>query len=167
MTRRWWIFWAGVIVLLGSAVGAAVTLDQRAEAMRGWEDATRSLDLPLKLPLAGVNVELQQYDDETLARELTRIEDAGFHWVRQTLLWEQIEPEPGDYDWAAYDQIVAAVAERPDLELVAVLDGAPRWARHPLAPDHPFAPPESVGDYAAFAGQVAARYADSDRKSVV
>ena len=161
MTRRWWIFWAGVIVLLGSAVGAAVTLDQRAEAMRGWEDATRSLDLPLKLPLAGVNVELQQYDDETLARELARIEDAGFHWVRQTLLWEQIEPEPGDYDWAAYDQIVAAVAERPGLELVAVLDGAPRWARHPLAPDHPFAPPESVGDYAAFAGQVAARYADS------
>lgn len=161
MTRRWWAFWLSVIVLLGSAVGAVIALDQRAEAVRGWEDATRTLDLPLKLPLAGVNVELTQYDDEALARELGRIEAAGFHWVRQTLLWEQIEPQPGEYDWTAYDRIVAAVAEHPGLALVAVLDGTPRWARHPLAPDHPFAPPESVAQYAAFAGQVAARYADS------
>ena len=161
MRRGWLVFWAGVILLLGSAVGAVVTLDRRAEALRGWEDATRTLDMPLKLPLAGVNVELTQYDDETLARELARIEDAGFHWVRQTLRWEQVEPQPGEYEWATYDRIVSAVAEHPGLALVLVLDGSPRWARHPLAPEHPFAPPNSPADYAAFAGQVAARYADT------
>lgn len=161
MTRRWWVFWISVIALLGSVVGAVVTLDRRAEAVRGWEDATRTLDLPLKLPLPGVNAELTQYADEPLARELDRIEAAGFYWVRQTVLWEQIEPARGTYDWTAYDRIISAVAEHPGLALVAVLDGAPRWARHPLAPDHPFAPPESVADYAAFAGQVAARYADA------
>ena len=47
------------------------------------------------------------------------------------------------------------------LRLVAVLDGTPPWARHTLAPDHPFAPPASVGDYANFAGAVAERYGDS------
>src|SRR5690606_232436 len=161
MRRGWLVFWAGVILLLGSAVGAVVTLDRRAEALRGWEDATRTLDLPLKLPLAGVNVELTQYDDETLARELARIEGAGFHWVRQPLRWEQVEPQSGEYEWAAYDRIVSAVAEHPGLALVLVLDGSPGWARHPLAPEHPFAPPNSPADYATFAGQVAARYADT------
>ena len=161
MIRRWLVFWAGLVVLLGGATGAAVTLDRQAVALRGWADATRTLDLPLRLPLAGVNVELTQYDDAALERELARIEAAGFHWVRQSVRWDQIEPERGALDWTELDRIVAAVAEQPKLALVAVIDGAPRWARHPLAPDHPFAPPESVGDYAAFAGAVAARYADA------
>lgn len=158
MIRRWLVFWTGLIVVLGSATGAVVTLDQQAVALRGWADATRTLDLPLRLPLAGVNVELTQYDDAALARELARIEEAGFHWVRQPVRWDEIEPEQGAFAWAQYDRIVDAVAERSGLALVAVIDGTPHWARHPLAPDHPFAPPESAGDFAVFAGTVAARY---------
>ncbi len=160
MSRGWLVFWAGLILALGSAVGGLVTLNQRAGLLRGWEDATATLDLPLRVPLAGVNVELTQYDDPTLERELDRIAAAGFHWVRQPVLWERIEPERGVFDWSAYDRIVEAVAARPGLALIAVLDGTPRWARHTLAPDHPFAPPASVADFGAFAAAVAGRYAD-------
>lgn len=161
MNARWLILLGCVLLALGSGVGALVTQDQRAYETRGWEDATETLDLPYRLPLAGVNVDLLQYDPDELATELDRIAAAGFTWVRQPFLWAQIEPQPGEYDWGAYDTIVAAVDAVEALQLVAVLDGTPPWARDPLAPEHPFAPPESVADYGRFAGAVAERYAGS------
>lgn len=160
MRARWLVFWACLILIAGSAVGAWAALQARAEDTRGWERATETLDLPHRLPLAGVNVELTQYAPGDLARELDRIVAAGFTWVRQPFLWASIEPEPGVYTWDAYDALVEAVAAREGLALVAVLDGTPPWARHELAPDHPYAPPASVTAYGEFAGAVAARYAD-------
>ncbi len=161
MIKRWLLFWVCVLLVAGSGVGGLVTLDQRAYATRGWENATDTLELPSRLPLAGVNVDLQQYSPEELFTQLDRIATAGFTWVRQSFLWQDIEPEPGQYHWDTYDAIVAAVKAHETLQLVAVLDGTPPWARHPLAPGHPFAPPASVGDYARFAGALAARYRDS------
>ncbi len=159
MRARWLFFWACLAVIAGSAVGAWAALQARAEDVRGWEQATETFDLPYRLPLAGVNVELTQYAPGDLAHELDRIAAAGFTWVRQPFLWAIIEPEPGVYAWDAYDAIVEAVAACDGLALVAVLDGTPPWARHELAPDHPYAPPASVTAYGEFAGAVAARYA--------
>jgi O-antigen ligase len=158
---RWLLWWGCIVLALGSAVGAWSTLDRRTSATRGWVDATATLDLPYRLPLAGVNVALAQYTPDELQTQLDRIAAAGFTWVRQPFLWEDIEPEPGRYTWDAYDTIVAAVQAHDSLRLVAVLDGTPPWARNPLAPDHPFSPPASVGDYANFARAVAERYGDS------
>jgi O-antigen ligase len=160
MRARWLVWWACLALLAGSAVGAWAALRARAEDGRGWEQATRTFDLPYRLPLAGVNVELTQYAPADLARELDRIAAAGFTWVRQPFLWATIEPEPGVYAWDAYDAVVEAVAAREGLALVAVLDGTPPWARHELAPEHPYAPPASVIAFGDFAGAVAARYAD-------
>ncbi|MBN1203071.1 MAG: O-antigen ligase family protein [Anaerolineae bacterium] len=161
MNRQWVVFAACVLIVLGSLVGAAVALDQRAYHTRGWEDAAGTLDLPERLPLAGVNVDLRQVTPGDLPAELDRIAALGFTWVRQSFLWQDIEPEQGEYTWDVYDAIVAAVGERDDLQLVAVLDGTPPWARHTLAPEHPYAPPASVSEYGHFAGMVAARYADT------
>lgn len=165
MRRSIWMPGAALLVALvlglGSVVGALVALQERAEALRGWVDATETRDVPHRLPLAGINVALTQYDDAQLARELARMAEAGFTWVRQPFLWQEIEPDPGVFQWDAYDRIVAAVDATPGLELVALLDGTPAWARHHLAPQHPFAPPASVSAYGAFAGAVASRYADS------
>lgn len=161
MKTRGLIFALCILLAVGSGVGALVAADQHAIAVRGWENAAESLDLPYRLPLTGVNVDLLQYAPDELERELDRIAGAGFTWVRQAFLWEAIEPEPGAFEWGAYDALVAAVAARESLQLVAVLDGTPLWARHVLAPEHPFAPPASVSDYGRFAGAVAARYADS------
>lgn len=161
MTRRWVLWWLCIILALGSAVGGWATSETRSDDLRGWVDATTTQDLPQKLPLAGVNVELTQYAPDQLASELTRIAAAGFTWVRQPFLWSDIEPVQGEFAWSAYDALVEAVAQVPQLQLVAVLDGSPGWARHALAPEHPFAPPASVVQYAAFAGAVAERYAET------
>ncbi len=74
----------------------------------------------------GVNVALEQYANPAAA-----LDDLGaFHWLRQTFPWEQIEPEAGRYDWAAWDRLVAQATAR-DHELIAVLNYAPAWARAP------------------------------------
>jgi len=160
INTRWLLWWGCIVLALGSAIGAWSTLDRRATATRGWVDATGTLDLPYRLPLAGVNVELAQYSPKELETQLDRIAAAGFTWVRQPFLWQDIEPEPGRYTWETYDTVVAAVQAHTSLRLVAVLDGTPPWARNSLAPDHPFAPPASVG-IMPFRGAVAERYGDS------
>lgn len=158
---KWLGWWLCILLVVGSVGGYWVAETERADATRGWIDATETLDLPLRLPLVGVNVELTQYAPDELETELAKIEAAGFTWVRQSFWWEQIEPEAGIFEWDTYDAIVAAVDAHVGLQLVAVLDGTPGWARHRLAPDHPYAPPASPEAYGAFAQAVAARYADS------
>lgn len=148
-------------LVLGSLVAAASARQQRAIDTRGWVNAAETSGVPVRLPLAGVNVDLRQYDAAELDEQLDRIEQAGFVWVRQPFLWQDIEPERGQFDWDAYDALVAAVAAHPGLRIVAVLDGTPAWARHELAPDHPYAPPASVNQYADFARAVAQRYSDA------
>jgi hypothetical protein len=151
----------GLLILAGLATGAGA-LYQRGVALRGWEDPARAPDLPDRLPLAGVNVELTQYDQQTLDRELGRIAAAGFTWLRQPFLWSEVEPEPGRLDFSRYDPIVDAVVAHKSLRIVAVLDSAPRWARRTeaSAADRLFAPPASMAAFANFAGEFARRYAD-------
>jgi hypothetical protein len=121
INTRWLLWWGCIVLALGSAIGAWSTLDRRATATRGWVDATGTLDLPYRLPLAGVNVELAQYSPKELETQLDRIAAAGFTWVRQPFLWQDIEPEPGRYAWETYDTVVAAVRTHDSLRLVAVL----------------------------------------------
>ncbi len=142
---------------LATAVGAA---SQRAVALRGWSDPAHDANLPQHVPLAGVNVELTRYDSAALDRELTKMAAAGFVWVRQTFNWQDIEPTQGQFDFSKYDPIVAAVAAHPPLQIVAVLDNSPAWARRTEASDRLSAPPASMAAFGEFAGQVAARYGD-------
>jgi O-antigen ligase len=106
----------------------------------------------------GVNVELDQYDDEELAHALDQIALAGFQWVRQTFPWAEIEPRPGEFDWRMADRVVAACDAR-DLDLIAVLDTAPAWAR-PAGTSNEHTPPCEVADFGGFARAFAARYGD-------
>src|SRR5258708_11152292 len=103
---------------LATAVGAA---SQRAVAVRGWADPARNPDLPWQLPLAGVNVELTQYDAASLDHELTAISKAGFVWVRQTFAWQDIEATKSQFDFSKYDPIVAPLPPHPPLNLVSAL----------------------------------------------
>lgn len=118
--------------------------------------------LPPHVPQAavnpfGVNAALEQYDEAELAQALTLIEDGGFQWVRQTFPWADIEAQPGQYDWAAWDRIVTAVREH-DLNLIAVLDTAPEWARR--ATDR-HSPPREMADFGCFAQAFAQRYGEA------
>ncbi len=115
--------------------------------------------LPPDVPQAtvnpfGVNVALEQYDEAELEQALTLIEGGGFQWLRQTFPWADIEAQAGQYDWAAWDRIVAAVQEH-DLNLIAVLDTSPEWAQR--AADR-YSPPQEMADFGRFAQAFAERY---------
>ena len=104
--------------------------------------------------LWGVNVALEQYDDASLSEAVDMIAGGGLHWVRQTFPWAQIEPAPGQFCWGQWDRIVNA-AEAQGLELIAVLDTTPPWARDEQSP---CAPPAREADFGRFARAFAARY---------
>ncbi len=109
---------------------------------------------------SGVNTALEQYDEQGLSRSLDLLAAGGFRWVRQRFPWAEIEPARGRYDWARWDAIVHQCAAR-GLRVIAVLDGAPAWARAPEDAANPLAPPRDPADLAAFAGAFAGRYAGS------
>jgi O-antigen ligase len=125
-----------------------------------WDE---QITLPLQDPLAnlnqlGINAALEQYDVERLGDVLAQMEAAGIRWVRQRFGWDQIEPQRGELEWERWDAVVKACAAH-DLQIIAVLDGSPAWAR----PDHlpaaaPLAPPQEVSDWGAFVARVAERY---------
>ncbi|HVO43835.1 MAG TPA: hypothetical protein VMT34_14490, partial [Aggregatilineales bacterium] len=83
-----------LLIVFGGAT-SAYALRQRALQTRGYADPTVNPDLPVRLPLAGVNVELTQYDDPNLDQTLTAIAAANFTWVRQEFAWASIEPIQG------------------------------------------------------------------------
>jgi O-antigen ligase len=112
------------------------------------------MDTPERVPVPGVNVDLTQYDDEQLTENLRLIDDTGFVWVRQTFSWAEIQPEPDDFEWEAYDRIVEAVSAR-DLRIVAVLWQSPDWAA-PSATS----PPASLKEFADYAEAIAERYGE-------
>ncbi len=157
----WMIFGISILLVIGSIAVVVDQNNEQAAVTRGWELATQQETMPQRGPIAGINVELTQYAPDELVQQLDNIASLGITWVRQPFYWADIEPEPDLFDWASYDLVVAAIAENPQLELIAVLDGTPAWARHELAPEHPFAPPASASQYAEFAIAVAGRYADT------
>ena len=106
----------------------------------------------------GVNADLTSYDEAALSATLSRLAQLGLTTVRQRFDWNLIEPAAGQFTWDAYDRIVAA-ANANGVELLAVLDGAPTWARAAVDRANPLAPPLEQADFGRFAARVAARYA--------
>lgn len=106
----------------------------------------------------GVNASLEQYaSEQDLQRVLHLAQAGGFHWIRQHFPWAEIEPSPGEYRWERWDRIIAA-ADRLGLEMIAVLDTSPAWARSPIDKENHFAPPQFVTTYGLFVRAFAQRY---------
>ena len=118
------------------------------------------------LPFTGINVALEQYEDEGECQErLGVLKQDGFGWVRQRLDWSAIEPQPGAFHWDQADAVIQCI-RASGLVPVIVLDGSPAWARAPSDNTdgrNPLAPPADPHDFATFAGAFAARYADTVR----
>jgi polysaccharide biosynthesis protein PslG len=53
--------------------------------------------------------------------EMKMISEGGFRWVRMDLKWDSTEKEPGRYDFAAYDRLMAALEFRK-LRALFILD---------------------------------------------
>ncbi len=108
--------------------------------------------------VVGVNLDRSELTGNRLTAALEDLKMGGIRWVRFTLPWDQIEPARGQFEWAQWDAIFAALAKQPSLQPVVVLDGAPTWARAAADADNPHAPPHERADFGAFAAAVARRY---------
>ncbi|MDW7991783.1 MAG: O-antigen ligase family protein [Anaerolineae bacterium] len=143
------LLWAlcSVFLLLTLLAGGAVVANHRADT-RGIPQSLPEPVADADVPLSCINVALHA-TTLPLEQALRLVADGGFVWVRQPFPWAQIEPTPGQYDWALWDRITEATSAR-NLRLIAVLERPPQWAGSPPDP----------ADFARFAGAVAARYGD-------
>ncbi|MCB8983119.1 MAG: O-antigen ligase family protein [Ardenticatenaceae bacterium] len=103
-------------------------------------------------PRQGLNVALEQYDDEALAANLEQIAALGITNIKQTFTFSE------DFDWDAADRLITAVSAHPALTLTPLLDGDP--ANH-------FAPPPDPAAFAAWAGEFAAHYGDQIQHYII
>ncbi|MEJ2735340.1 MAG: beta-galactosidase [Anaerolineae bacterium] len=90
---------------------------------------------------------------------LTAMQDAGFRWLRQRFSWQVIESERGVYDWTIWDEIVGDLADH-GLQLIAVLDSSPAWARAAEDQGNALAPPAETRFFGDFVEAFAAHYGD-------
>ncbi|VAW31710.1 hypothetical protein MNBD_CHLOROFLEXI01-5304 [hydrothermal vent metagenome] len=118
----------------------------------------------------GVNTFLgQEAEIEKRAISLQMAQQAGFRFIRQEFVWEDIEihgkgdfedrrHEPARSAWEKYDNIVD-LAESYDIEIIARLSNPPAWSRK-LSVDvtGSVAPPDNYDDFGDFAAAVAERY---------
>jgi O-antigen ligase len=107
----------------------------------------------------GVNADLYGLEASDLDQALAAMDRAGFRWLRQRFPWDAIEISPGEYDWSAADAIVSATAGH-HLELIAVLDGSPVWARAEVDAGNSLAPPIDTRGFGDFVTAFATRYGD-------
>jgi O-antigen ligase len=151
-TKRSLILTMLCLVGLAAVIGSAVAITQQHAQL------TRGIFFGFPEPLAppvrgtGVNVALEQYDEQQLTDEVAQIKQSGVSWIRQTFPWAQIEPEQGQFEWTAWDRIVQ---DTGDLNLIAVLDTSPAWAA-----SSSLQPPTSTLHFANFARSFALRYGD-------
>ncbi len=91
---------------------------------------------PAPLPLglgavdgAGVNIHFTT----PRSSEMKMLAEGGFRWVRMDFAWGGTERERGRYDFAAYDQLLAALAPHK-IRAVLILDYSNRWYDRGLSP---------------------------------
>ena len=149
------------LILAASASIAFIALRDMQTQTRGVGDLSDLVGRSTEKQF-GVNVALEQYSDDDLRHALVLIRDGGFAIVRQHFYWNDIEPRAGEFQWDQSDRIVARVGEY-GLQLVAVIDTTPVWARHPGEADLLHAPPVNVNDYARFVVAFVHRYGDRVR----
>ena len=92
---------------------------------------------------------------EVATRDLQKIKEAGFSWVKVNFGWRDIEGAgKGIYDWSHTDRIVeAATAE--GLDLLVRIDHQPAWSSGGSETN---GPPSNLQDLADFLTAIADRY---------
>ncbi|MFC5531242.1 sugar-binding protein [Cohnella yongneupensis] len=92
-------------------------------------------------------------------QEASLIRQSGGGLVRNDMLWDQIEPSKGKYDWKLYDQIVAA-NKKEGLQMIGLLAYSATWAStSPVGAEMPeHYAPRSVSEYADFVYKTVSRY---------
>ncbi len=79
-------------------------------------------------------------------------------WIKQQVRWDEVEPQPGAYDWDELDAALTVAAEY-DLKMLLSIVAAPDWAREPGNQRlDEVGPPGDPLDYAHFLTTLLDRY---------
>ncbi|NOX60568.1 MAG: cellulase family glycosylhydrolase [Chloroflexi bacterium] len=117
----------------------------------------------------GVNVFLEQEPDPAVRERVVKMAaEAGYRWLRQEFVWEDIEIHgKGDFEdrrhtpyrsaWEKYDHIVD-LAEKYDMEIIARVSNPPAWTRAKGNEVGTYAPPDDYQDFADFVVALVSRY---------
>ncbi|HSW81067.1 MAG TPA: cellulase family glycosylhydrolase [Candidatus Saccharimonas sp.] len=150
------------VVIVGVSIAAVVAgvarIAHGALAPQIIRPTTKSPSTPLTMGMALGNT-LWALPPKQLDAELQDIASIGFTWIRTDIDWSVVQPSSaGDYNWAAYDRIVAS-ANAHHLHVLGVLAYTPLWARQSQCADSPKCAPANVQDFAIFARTAVKRYA--------
>jgi polysaccharide biosynthesis protein PslG len=105
-------------------------------------------------PEYGLSAFLMGHADTT-QRDLKKITDLRFGWVKLLFRWRDIEGDrKGRFDWGEADRVVKA-ARAANLRIIARLDFQPDWARRDGAHN---GPPNDYSNYADYVRAFVNRY---------
>jgi len=79
------------------------------------------------------------------------------NWIKQQIRWEDIEPQPGQYDWGMLD-VTLELADEYDIMVMASVLDTPDWAREPGADLRKEGPPADPQVFANFLTELLTRY---------
>jgi hypothetical protein len=85
---------------------------------------TETQAVPPLLPIFGVEI--------NSLRELNLASQAGISWIRLNgIQWNEIETEPGLFDWAQVERLEAILkgAEPSEYKIILIVRGTPTWAQ--------------------------------------
>ena len=102
----------------------------------------------------GFQVQLWHYDPVARSNVIGDVTQAGFNWVTQQIDWQEVEVEPGNYDFSQLDNVVGDTSAA-GLKIMLSFFHAPAFYRSDTSGLMP-ADPSTFG---AFMQAVAGRYA--------
>jgi polysaccharide biosynthesis protein PslG len=109
---------------------------------------------PQPAPALAHGVWIAPGDD--MARVVSGIKGLGFGWGAMSVRWASVEAEQGKLNWDSLDKVISALAGS-GLKVFLDVTGSPAWAK-PADTTGFDGPPPDLTLYAAFTGQLAARY---------
>jgi hypothetical protein len=147
--RRILALFAGLVVAGGAMVAfAPLSAAQRPSAPRSAAATTG------QSPIVGlIDGTAQWRQDAGMTHRMNQVlSTSDAKWLREGFYWSQIEPKPGVFTFAHYDQLVLLAAQR-GVHVFAELYVAPRWAARTST-----SVPADPTAYAAFVAAVVGRY---------
>ena len=148
----WLLALISVVFVLSAAAAVAFQL----QIKRAEQQFPAAVNIPLAADKSyGVTVPLTLYSEEELHRQLDAMQEARLIWLRVPFNWSEIEAQPGQFNWQAYDR-VAGAAHLRGFKVIAALQTSPGWSR--AEGTSPHTPPTEAADFGSFARAAAQRY---------
>ncbi len=104
-------------------------------------------------PQVGLGIQAQ-YFGQPLDRLTGMVNDIGFTWTKQQIVWRDVEVSKGRYEWGQLDEVVDTL-NRARINVMLSIVKAPYWATPNGADD---GTPTNAQDFGDFMRAIASRY---------